>query len=56
MGVIMEKQTVYLGAGLTRFAWRIYDDDVMVDYAFTEEEAEKKVSSLKEQREHRDGA
>jgi len=56
MGVAMEKQTVYLGAGLVRFAWRIYDDDVMVDYAFTKEEAEKKVINLEEQKEHRDGA
>ena len=56
MGATMEKQTVYLGAGLIRFAWRIYDDDVMVDYAFTKEEAEKKVSNLQEQKEQRDGA
>ena len=56
MGATMEKQTVYLGAGLIRFAWRIYDDDRMVGYAFTKEEAEKQVSSLQEQKEHRDGA
>ena len=56
MGVDMEKQTVYLGSGLSRIAWRIYDDDVMVAYAFTKEEAEKKVSSIQEQKEHRDGA
>ena len=56
MGVAMEKQTVYLGAGLVRFAWRIYDDDVMVDYAFTKEEAAKKVINLEEQKEQRDGA
>ena len=56
MGATMEKQTVYLGAGLIRFAWRIYDDDVMGDYACTKEEAEKKVSNLQEQKEHRDGA
>jgi len=56
MSVVMEKQTVYLGRGLFRTAWRISDDNVMVDYAFTREEAEKKVTNLEEQKEHRDGA
>ena len=56
MGVDMEKQTVYLGSGLSRIAWRIYDDGVMVDYAFSREEAEIKVINLTEQKEHRDGA
>lgn len=56
MTVNMKKQTVYLGSGLFRIAWRICDDDVMVDYAFSREEAEIKVTNLKEQKEHRDGA
>ena len=56
MGVNMEKQTVYLGSGLFSIAWRICDDDVMVDYAFSREEAEIKVMNLTEQKELRDGA
>ena len=56
MGVVIKKHSVYLGAGLIRPAWRIYDDDRMVGYAFTKEEAEKQVSRLQEQKEHRDGA
>ncbi len=56
MAVSMEKQTVYLGGGLFSIAWRICDDDVMIDYAFSKEEAENKVTNLTEQKEHRDGA
>jgi|8_EtaG_2_1085327.scaffolds.fasta_scaffold198687_2 hypothetical protein len=56
MGVTVKPQTIYLGAGIVRSAWRIYDDEVMVDYAFSELEAKLKVENLREQKEHRDGA
>ncbi len=56
MGITVKPQAIYLGAGIIRSAWRIYDDEVLVDYAFSEPEAKLKVENLQEQREHRDGA
>ena len=56
MTVTVQKHPVYLGAGLARPGWRIYDDDTMVGYAFSEEEAAQWVTNLQEQKEHRDGA
>ena len=55
MSVNMKKKAVYLGMGLSRSAWCIFDDDVMVDYAFSEDEAVNKAMNLLEQKEHRDG-
>ena len=55
MSLKMKKKAVYLGMGLSRNAWCIYDGDVMVDYAFDENEAANKTKTLLEQREHRDG-
>ena len=55
MGVTVEKQTIYLGAGLTRTGWVVWDDDVLVGWHADRVAARLRADDLVEQREHRDG-
>ena len=55
MGVPVEKQTIYLGAGLTRTGWVVWDDDVLVGWHADHVAARLRADDLVEQREHRDG-
>jgi len=56
MTVKLEKQTVYLGAGLTRIGWIVWDNDEMVGWNTDYEAAHKRAHDVIEQKEHRDGA
>ena len=55
MGVTVEKQTIYLGAGLTRTGWVVWDDAVLVGRHADHVAARLRADDLVEQREHRDG-
>jgi hypothetical protein len=55
MGVTIGKQTIYLGAGLTRTGWVVWDDDVSVGWHADYVAAQLRAADLMEQREHRDG-
>ena len=55
MGVTVEKQTIYLGAGLTRTGWVVWDDDVSVGWHADHVTARLRAADLMEQREHRAG-
>jgi hypothetical protein len=55
MGVTVESYTIYLGAGLKRLGWVVYDDGVSAgfhaDYVAARLDADTRI----EQKEHRDG-
>ena len=55
MTVKLEKQTVYLGAGLTRIGWAIWDNDSLVGWESSWDAAHRRAHDVKEQKEHRDG-
>ena len=55
MGVTVEKQTIYLGAGLPRTGWVVWDDDVLGGWHADHVAARLRADDLVEQREHRDG-
>ena len=55
MGVTVEKQTIYLGAGLTRTGGVVWDDDVSVGWHADYVAARLRADDLIEQREHRAG-
>jgi len=55
MTVTVEKQTVYLGAGLKRTGWIVWDGDTQVGWDMDREAAYRRASDVKEQKEHRDG-
>ena len=56
MTVKIERQTVYLGAGLTRIGWIVWDGNEMVGYESEYHAAHRRAHDVKEQKEHRDGA
>ena len=56
MTVKVERQTVHLGAGLTRIGWVVWDGDIMVGYEADYHAAHRRAHDVKEQKEHRDGA
>ena len=55
MGVTIGRQTVYLGAGLTRTGWVVWDDYVSVGWHADYVAAQLRADDLAEQKEHRDG-
>ena len=55
MTVKVERQTVYLGAGLTRIGWVVWDGNEMVGYESEYRPAHRRAHDVKEQKEHRDG-
>ena len=55
MAVTVEKQTIYMGAGLQRTAWMVWDDDTMVGWHADYVAAQLRAADLVEQKEHRDG-
>ena len=55
MTVKVERQTVHLGAGLTRSGWVVWDGDIMVGYEADYHAAHLRAHDVKEQKEHRDG-
>ena len=56
MTVKLEKQTVYLGAGLARTAWFVWDGDEMVGWDLDYNAAHLRAHDVIEKRTHRDGA
>jgi hypothetical protein len=56
MTVKLEKQTVYLGAGLTSTGWIVWDNGQMVGWHMDFDAAHKRAHDVIEQKEHRDGA
>ena len=55
MTVKLEKQTIYLGAGLTRTGWIVWDNDEMVGWDTDYNVAHLRAHDVIEQKEHRDG-
>ena len=55
MTLKLEKQTIYLGAGLTRVAWFVWDGDEMVGWDTDYNAAHLRAHDVIEQRTHRDG-
>jgi|TARA_R110002167_G_scaffold5938_3_gene27274 hypothetical protein len=55
MAVTVEKQTIYMGAGLQRTAWIVWDDETLVGWHADYVAAQLRVADLVEQKEHRDG-
>ena len=55
MGVTVERQTIYLGAGLTRTGWVGWDDDVSGGWHADYVAARLRADDIQEQKEHRDG-
>ena len=55
MTVTLEKQTIYLGAGLTRIGWIVWDNDEMVGWDIDYDVAHRRAHDEIEQKEHRDG-
>ena len=55
MAVTVEKQTVYLGAGLKSTGWVVWDGDTMVGWNMDRDAALRRAQDVKEQQEHRDG-
>jgi hypothetical protein len=56
MTVKVEKQVIYLGGGLTRVGWIVWDNDQMMGWHMDYDEAHKRAHDVIEQKEHRDGA
>jgi len=55
MAVTVEKQTVYLGAGLKSTGWIVWDAGVRVGYHQDRAAAYQRAHDVIEQKEHRDG-
>ena len=55
MTVKLEKHTIYLGAGLTRTGWIVWDNDEMVGWDTDYDVAHLRAHDVIEQKEHRDG-
>ncbi len=55
MAVTVEKQTVYLGAGLKSTGWIVWDAGVMVGWDTDQDAALRRAHDVIEQKEHRDG-
>jgi hypothetical protein len=55
MTVTVERQVVYLGAGLTQTAWIVWDAGVMVGWDTDQDAARQRAHDVNEQKEHRDG-
>ena len=56
MTVKVEKQVIYMGGGLTRIGWIVWDSNEMVGWHMDYDEAHKRAHDVIEQKEHRDGA
>ena len=55
MGVTVQRQNIYLGAGLTRTGWIVWDDEVAAGFHADYVAARLGADTLIEQKEHRDG-
>ena len=55
MSVKINKQTIYMGAGLSQVGWVVSDDDTLMGWHMEYDAAHKRAHDLKEQKEHRDG-
>jgi len=55
MTLKLQRQTIYLGAGLSRIAWIVWDGDEMVGWDTDRDAAHQRAHDVIEQREHRDG-
>jgi|TARA_R110002167_G_scaffold171987_5_gene370133 hypothetical protein len=55
MSVKIDKQTIYMGAGLSQVGWVVWDDNVVMGWHMEYDAAHKRAHDLKEQKEHRDG-
>jgi hypothetical protein len=55
MTVTVERQVVYLGAGLTQTAWIVWDGDTQVGWDTDQAAARQRAYDVNEQKEHRDG-
>ena len=55
MAVTIEKQTVYLGAGLKSTGWIVWDTGVQVGWDTDRDAALLRARNIREQQEHRDG-
>ena len=56
MTLKLEKQVIYMGGGLTRVGWIIWDNDEMVGWEYDYDVAHRRAHTVIEQKEHRDGA
>ena len=56
MTLKLEKQTIFMGAGLSRIGWIVWDSDEMVGWHMDYDAAHKRAHDVIEQKEHRDGA
>tara|TARA_Y100001951_G_C11076881_1_gene149182 strand:+ start:148 stop:399 length:252 start_codon:yes stop_codon:yes gene_type:complete len=54
--VSLEKETIYLGAGIKRPVWIVYDGNSMAGWDFDHDAAHLRARDIIEQRTHRDGA
>jgi hypothetical protein len=55
MSIKIDKQTIYMGAGLSQVGWVVWDDNVVMGWHMEYDAAHKRAHDLKEQKEHRDG-
>jgi len=55
MTVTVESHVVYLGAGLRRMGWIVWDGDTQVGWDTDREAAHQRARDVREQKEHRDG-
>ena len=55
MTLKLQRQTSYLGAGLSRIAWIVWDGDEMGGWDTDRDAAHQRAHDVVEQREHRDG-
>ena len=55
MSLQLERQTVYLGGGMKKVAWLVYDGNEMVRWYWDYDTAHQRAHDIIEQREHRDG-
>ena len=51
----LEKQVIFMGAGLSRVGWVVWDDESVLEWHMEYDIAHKRAHDLKEQKEHRDG-
>ena len=56
MTVKLEKQVIYMGAGLARTGWIVWDNGEQVGWEFDYDAAHQRAHDVIEQKEHRDGA
>ena len=56
MSLNLERQTIYLGGGLKKVAWMVFDGSECVGWYLDHETAHRRARNITEQREHRDGA